>query len=683
MITSRIPRRRTVPANRRFQTRRRLDVETLECRQLLSGATVPTAAQPASTGTSDAPGDLSTVYLSNTNTSPVVSVGSMTFILANVNGMNQVWRSYGYVSPAVAISPLTTNVSEVASTGTGLYILADTNWGNSGASQAYQVFRYTGSGTNSSWTAITGTNTNVSQITANGTGLFMLGYNGGINQVWRYTGSGTNWTAVTSTYTVATQLTSTGTGVYMAAITGWVSGVWVYNNSGTSWSVVAPSSMGTYQIVSTGKALYQLANSGGGNQILEYSGAGTNWTTIAGTSFSPTVIAAAGSDLFMLSGLGNGTSVILQYEGSGSNWTGLLDDPVAFASDSPAPAGTPLFPYGMPYFDDVVQGQTGDCWLLASLSEVAARDPQDIENMFVPWGSTTINGSSVPQYLVRLYQPNGTAIYVEVDAMFPGGLYTEYAQLKNSYGTPGLWVALAEKAYAEANVLGLLYTTYEGQDSYGALWGGYPDHALQAITGKTANEISINPSNIAAAWNAGQLIVLDTPNKALPSSLLVPAHAYAVVDYDASWSEPVEMYNPWGVAIDSGWTSGPDSGGLLSLSTNPSNGDEVYGLFNADAYFLEQNFSTQDIGTGTTPMPVATGPDGGFGALTAPADAKTRTIALVRHDDNGSSRDDTIAIASRPNFVAATGIEVLGFDDAGLLSTPRWSRVLSASASVP
>lgn len=254
MITSRIPRRRTVPANRRFQTRRRLDVETLECRQLLSGATVPTAAQPASTGTSDAPGDLSTVYLSNTNTSPVVSVGSMTFILANVNGMNQVWRSYGYVSPAVAISPLTTNVSEVASTGTGLYILADTNWGNSGASQAYQVFRYTGSGTNSSWTAITGTNTNVSQITANGTGLFMLGYNGGINQVWRYTGSGTNWTAVTSTYTVATQLTSTGTGVYMAAITGWVSGVWVYNNSGTSWSVVAPSSMGTYQIVSTGKA---------------------------------------------------------------------------------------------------------------------------------------------------------------------------------------------------------------------------------------------------------------------------------------------------------------------------------------------------------------------------------------------------------------------------------------------
>ena len=220
MIMSRIPRRRTVPANRRLQTRRRLEVESLECRQLLSAATVPTAAQPASTGTSDAPGDLSTVYLSNTNTSPVVSVGNMTFILANVNGMNQVWRSYGYVSPAVAISPLTSNVSEVASTGTGLYILADTNWGNSGASQVYQVFHYTGSGTNSSWTAITGTNTNVSQITANGTGLFMLGNNGGISQVWRYTGSGTNWAAVTATNTYVFQLTSTGTGVYMAALTG-------------------------------------------------------------------------------------------------------------------------------------------------------------------------------------------------------------------------------------------------------------------------------------------------------------------------------------------------------------------------------------------------------------------------------------------------------------------------------
>ena len=73
-----------------------------------------------------------------------------------------------------------------------------------------------------------------------------------------------------------------------------------------------------------------------------------------------------------------------------------------------------------------------------------------------------------------------------------------------------LWVALAEKAYAEANVIGLLSTTFEGQDSYGGLCDGWPDNALQAVTGKPASDYSINPTNIAAAWNAGQLIVLDT-----------------------------------------------------------------------------------------------------------------------------------------------------------------------------
>ena len=118
------------------------------------------------------------------------------------------------------------------------------------------------------------------------------------------------------------------------------------------------------------------------------------------------------------------------------------------------------------------------------------------------------------------------------------------------------------------------------------------------------------------------------------------------------------------------------------FSTNPSNGDQVYGLFTADANFLEQNFSTQDIGTWATPMPVTTGPAVVLGAV-RPRRCEAQDDSPVRHDDNGSSRDDKIAIASRPNLVAATGVEVLGFDDAGLLSTPRWSRVLSASALVP
>jgi hypothetical protein len=146
-------------------------------------------------------------------------------------------------------------------------------------------------------------------------------------------------------------------------------------------------------------------------------------------------------------------------------------------------------------------------------------------------------------------------------------------------------VALAEKAYAEANGAGIVTTSQVGSDSYAALNEGYPSWALQAITGKPASDYSINPGNIAAAWNAGQLIVLGS-DSAPSSSYIVGDHAYAVVNYTASSSQPFEVYNPWGTD-SSGWA--PSS----------FNGHEVYGLFTADATFLSQNFASQSFGTGT------------------------------------------------------------------------------------
>ena len=183
-----------------------------------------------------------------------------------------------------------------------------------------------------------------------------------------------------------------------------------------------------------------------------------------------------------------------------------MNDPAAATAYTPVSGS--LFGANGPSYLDVQQGDVGDCWLLASLAEVAARDPQDIRNMFTADGTAVENGATVSLYTVRFFNSTGVAKYVTVDTELPsGGDY--YDQPANGV----LWVALAEKAYAEANGAGTSPPATMGSDSYAALNGGDPAWALQAITGKSASDFSINPSNIAAAWNAGEFIVLGSAQR--------------------------------------------------------------------------------------------------------------------------------------------------------------------------
>jgi hypothetical protein len=273
------------------------------------------------------------------------------------------------------------------------------------------------------------------------------------------------------------------------------------------------------------------------------------------------------------------------YDGSGWNQfqldPAIPANPAAATGYSPAPASASLFNNDSPSYLDVEQGAVGDCWLVASLAEVAARAPQDIKNMFTYDGTTVDNGATVGLYTVRFFDTSGFPVYVQVDTDLPsGGEY--YDHVDNALGTQALWVALAEKAYAEANGLGYVTTSNENQDSYAALNSGWPAWALQAITGESATKYSIDPTNIASAWNGGDLIVLCTNSPS--SSYIVGSHCYAVVGYNASSGEPFEVFNPWGTDW-SGWAPG-DSG-------------TIYGLFTANAAFISQNFTSQSIGTGS------------------------------------------------------------------------------------
>ncbi len=228
-----------------------------------------------------------------------------------------------------------------------------------------------------------------------------------------------------------------------------------------------------------------------------------------------------------------GSAVVL--EDLVNKWFLGLDHPAAGGSYR-AVSGT-LFGSTGPQDADVSQGDLGDCWVLASLAETAIRSPSIIKSMFIDNGDGT--------WSVRFYH-NGVADWVTVDDQLPGR--------GNLYDAPQngvLWVALAEKAFAQENASGYVSTGAPGRNAYSALNGGDPSWALSAITGRTAQDNDISDSALAADWKQGNLLVLTTVDRPADRSI-VGYHAYAVVNFNAA-NDTYTLFNPWGV--NGGYTS--------------------------------------------------------------------------------------------------------------------------------
>jgi hypothetical protein len=210
-----------------------------------------------------------------------------------------------------------------------------------------------------------------------------------------------------------------------------------------------------------------------------------------------------------------------------------------------AASGT-LFASGGPSYKDVYQGEEGDCWLLASFAETAAKNPSVIQSMFTDDGATTENGVQVHVWTVRFYH-NGVASYLTVDNELPtmnGGF--AFANLGQSVSNSSnvLWVALLEKAYAQVSASG--WDQRPQANSYASLNGGTATTALPVITG--AAESTSNPytsaSSFSAAITSGRLLTVASMGG--HSSLgIVGDHDYAVLGYNAS-NQTFTLLNPWG-----------------------------------------------------------------------------------------------------------------------------------------
>ncbi len=198
--------------------------------------------------------------------------------------------------------------------------------------------------------------------------------------------------------------------------------------------------------------------------------------------------------------------------------------------------------------NDIKQGVAGDCYFLTTLSAIAQDKPSYLQEMFIDNGDDT--------FTVK-FNNNGINEYVTVDRYLPtnssGNLV--YASYGSNYTNTGneLWVALAEKAYAQLAESGWSRPNYNSAyntNSYAALDSGWMDLTMQQITGLATATVTLSPTTTMTATqlinlvNSSQLLTVGFVNGD-GGGLVVNNHAYTITTYNST-NQTFYLDNPWG-----------------------------------------------------------------------------------------------------------------------------------------
>jgi len=217
---------------------------------------------------------------------------------------------------------------------------------------------------------------------------------------------------------------------------------------------------------------------------------------------------------------------------------------------------------GNPSRNDAKQGQVGDCYFIASLVSIADRNPDAIRNMFIDNfdGTYTVRffggnlGSFLQNGMITAGFASGTGIadYVTVNRKLPtysnGMLAYSGFGLSATNPATTLWIALAEKAYAQWNETGKTGRS-NTTNSYAAISGGWMSNANAHLLGTNSTNYSLlstNKQNMITALTSGKAVTLGTTGTASLKGL-VGGHAYTVVSYNPS-TDAFTLHNPWGTA---------------------------------------------------------------------------------------------------------------------------------------
>ena len=261
-----------------------------------------------------------------------------------------------------------------------------------------------------------------------------------------------------------------------------------------------------------------------------------------------------------------GTSLGNLYAGSSDTQMETLISKWFLGSDRPTTSYTYQYTNGSLYqngvsYEDVRQGSVGDCYFLTGLAETAYRSSSTIESMFIDNGDNS--------YTVRFYK-NGVADYVTVDRYLPTTWWGSfvYSSCGGSYSSFSneLWVALAEKAYAQVNESG--WISQDNTNSYNGISGGYTEDAFKHITGRGVSWGYLDANAIINAFNSGKLVSLATNQNTIDPEI-VSGHSYAVIGYDAS-TQKFTLFNPWGI------NNGTSKPGTIELTWNEITTDFNY-----------------------------------------------------------------------------------------------------------
>ena len=226
------------------------------------------------------------------------------------------------------------------------------------------------------------------------------------------------------------------------------------------------------------------------------------------------------------------------------------DRPMIHNDDEGNVAGTYTKAAGSLFVDgvdasDIDQGATGSCYFLSALAGTANNKSELIEEMF------TANGDGT--YSVR-FHTEGKVDYVTVDSKMATSATGQYIYADAGDGTATdavvadhneLWVALAEKAYAQLNESGRL-GQQEATNRYGIAgnegisWGSRRK-ALEHVTGLSATWSTLNASGVNGVSSAELQALVNGDNVV---TVGWGGHARSIVGYDAITGD-YDIRNPY------------------------------------------------------------------------------------------------------------------------------------------